>query len=202
MEITYNIFKQKHRVFAGFTLAELLSALAILGVIATFTIPKVLNATQNNQYNSTAKEFIASLSSAYQAYQLDNGAPPSTMLPKELTPYLNYVRLDTATVIDNNYTGSTHTCNTASTCILLHSGARVLFASWASFGGTSATNAVTLYFDPDGRVTTGGTTGPGKSVQLWLFYNGRVTTVGDMGATASTGTFPANPGVNPPWFEW
>lgn len=50
----------------GFTLAELLIALSILGVIATFTIPKVLQSQQNGKYNTMAKEAIATISQAYQ----------------------------------------------------------------------------------------------------------------------------------------
>ncbi|MBL8031855.1 MAG: prepilin-type N-terminal cleavage/methylation domain-containing protein [Candidatus Doudnabacteria bacterium] len=45
----------------GFTLAELLIALVILGVIATFTIPKVLYANQNTKYNAIAKEAMGTI---------------------------------------------------------------------------------------------------------------------------------------------
>lgn len=51
----------------GFTLAELLIALAILGVIAAFSIPKVLSAQQNQTYNAIAKEAAAT----YQNYKLE-----------------------------------------------------------------------------------------------------------------------------------
>lgn len=46
---------------AGFTLAELLISLAILGVIATFTIPKVLNAQQDSKRKAVLRETLASL---------------------------------------------------------------------------------------------------------------------------------------------
>lgn len=51
----------------GFTLAELLISLAILGLIATFTIPKIMSAQQNNEYSAIAQEDIATLSAALHA---------------------------------------------------------------------------------------------------------------------------------------
>lgn len=45
----------------GFTLAELLIALAILGEIATFTIPKILSAQQNGQKKTVMRETVATM---------------------------------------------------------------------------------------------------------------------------------------------
>ena len=45
----------------GFTLSELLIALGILGVIATFTIPKILNSQANSQKTAVFKEAIATV---------------------------------------------------------------------------------------------------------------------------------------------
>lgn len=58
----------------GFTLAELLSALAILGVIATFTIPKVLQGQQDQRRIAIFKETIASVHQAlYNDWVLTGG---------------------------------------------------------------------------------------------------------------------------------
>ena len=46
----------------GFTLSELLIALAILGLIATFTIPKILQSTQTQSRDAVLKETVATLS--------------------------------------------------------------------------------------------------------------------------------------------
>lgn len=70
----FYIFGQK-----GFTLAELLISLAILGVIATFTIPKILSSQQNGSLNaSTEIDSYFTQSSldwaAWQCYRRANGS--------------------------------------------------------------------------------------------------------------------------------
>ena len=49
------------RTTRGFSLAELLLALLILGSIATFTIPKVITASNNSKKHAIIKESIATL---------------------------------------------------------------------------------------------------------------------------------------------
>jgi prepilin-type N-terminal cleavage/methylation domain-containing protein len=57
----------------GFTLVELLIALQILAVIATYTIPKILSSTQNTQKSSVFKEVISTESAIfYQQWLLGN----------------------------------------------------------------------------------------------------------------------------------
>jgi prepilin-type N-terminal cleavage/methylation domain-containing protein len=54
--------RMKKKTPKGFTLAELLIALMILGEIATFTIPKILSAQTNGRKNAIFKETISTLS--------------------------------------------------------------------------------------------------------------------------------------------
>lgn len=57
----------------GFTLAELLIALGILGLIAIFMIPKLLNSSQSGQKTAVFKETIAALSEATHLFCLTDG---------------------------------------------------------------------------------------------------------------------------------
>src|SRR5689334_18650453 len=111
--------------FFGFTLAELLISLAILGVIATFTIPKIITAQTNSRYNAIANEAASMVSAAYQQYRHNNSSVTAGVGIEDLTPYMNYVATDTSTVIDDKQTGGTYTCGggSANYCLRLHSGA-------------------------------------------------------------------------------
>src|SRR5690349_7432884 len=97
---------------SGFTLAELLISLAILGVIATFTIPKILQAQQNQQYNAVAKEAAGTITQAYQAYKLAGG-DSATMNAEAISTYFNYTKLDTASQIDLPNGAGAFTCSGA-----------------------------------------------------------------------------------------
>ncbi len=182
--------------FKGFTLAELLSALAILGVIATFTIPKVLNASTNGQFNATAKEAAGMLTEAYGAYRLENSDPSGTMSWVDITPYMNYVRVDTATNAITSSGGSDFCGNGGRTCLRLHNGSLIWAGNVRTFGGTSDLNANFIYFNPapDDGVT--------RAVAYILYYNGRFTSRPHMlsGTVSSAGAISA--GTDPTWFEW
>jgi len=188
----------------GFTLAELLIALAILGVVATFTIPKIITANTNSQYNASAKEVAATLSAAYQNYMDQNGMSASTSVGS-ITPYINYISVDSTSTIDLWQTGTTRTCNGFYTCLKLHNGGTLLYANTETFTGTNTTNAVYFLFDPDGQVTDGTTNGPGKSVEFWLYVNGSLKTAGTAlpNTVFGGGTFATpDPTRDPPYFAW
>jgi flagellar biosynthesis protein FlhA len=95
------------KAFGGFTLAELLIALAILGVIATFTIPKIINAQQNQSYIAATKEVCATMANAYQQYQWNNTIDTSVFTLEQLIPSINYVaQVTDNTPVDNVVTAS------------------------------------------------------------------------------------------------
>jgi prepilin-type N-terminal cleavage/methylation domain-containing protein len=189
----------------GFTLAELLIALAILGVSATFTIPKILNAHQNSQKVAVAKETAAMISGAFQAAKLA-GAISSATKPSDLTAYMNYVALDTSgTVIDSAPAGASNTCNTSFPCIKLHNGGYLMFRDYA-FNGTTTLNGISFVFDPDpAHNTTDTADGPLKAVQFTLYYDGFITTRGNAKTGSTNAGYPSfgpDPSYDPSWFTW
>lgn len=61
------------RVKEGFTLAEVLMTLAIIGVVAAMSIPSLISNTNNSGNVQKVKKFYSNLSDAYQLYMVDNG---------------------------------------------------------------------------------------------------------------------------------
>ena len=198
----------------GLTLAELLVALAILGVIATFTIPKILANNQNQEWNAAAHEFAGTVANNFLQYRQDgfpnNAAiPVGRYSPLGMTPYMNYMSVDTSGTIDDINNSGTQACNTGTPCYLLHNGAKV--RPWncqIMINGASSTNALGWSFDPDGKVTDGTTNGPGKAVRFLIFYNGKLSTIGAYPPgtysawTLNQCSFTAMGTEDPDWFKW
>ena len=59
----------------GFTLAEVLITLVIIGVIAAMTIPTLINKTNNNEYTSRLKKVYSALSQATNTIISQEGSP-------------------------------------------------------------------------------------------------------------------------------
>jgi len=173
----------------------------ILGEIATFSIPKIIYAQQNSQYNAIAKEGIGTVMGAYQKVQLAGNLSGSTTIG-DLTPYMNYISTSTSLVVDDIQTNGSFACSSTYPCIIFHNGS-TLHYSGASFGGTSTTNANWFHIDPNGAYS-GTTNGPDKAVGLFLYYNGRITDEGNIltGTTNSSSSYTANSTKVPPWFSW
>lgn len=175
----------------GFTLAELLIALAILGVIAVWTIPKLLVTQQNQQYKATAREIMGMVTSGAQFNKLKNG-PGDTMPLENLTQYMNYVSLDTTSEIDLYQNGATISCaDAAYGCLKLHHGGIVLCEK-----GNYLLKG--WLYDPDEKVTDGTTNGPGKSVYLVVGNNERFLEIGEFGAMLGDPSFRQ---YTPPWYS-
>ena len=61
--------------FKGFTLAEVLITLVIIGVIASMTIPTLMNNTNKQEYVSRLKKAYSALSQATNKIIADEGNP-------------------------------------------------------------------------------------------------------------------------------
>lgn len=194
----------------GFTLAELLIALAILGVIATFTIPKVLSSQQDGRYKAIAKETAAMGAEVLQNHKQKGLLTVSTGM-QDLTQYMNYVKLDTTSQIDQiNYNAGAYPCDATTRCLMLSNGAALNYNHGEPFSGTGALDSLQFTVDPDGKVTQSGSpvSGPGKSTTFFIYYNGRLTTYGScaVGTTTSWNNAAAlscpQPGADPAYFSW
>lgn len=208
-------FKQPaKKYFSGFTIVELLIALTIMGTIAAFTIPKVVNGINSNDYKYRVQMAAAMISTAYNKAQMDNAITITTK-PSDLTPYMSYVNYKTTGSIDSIYNATgTMACDATHACITLHNGAVIRFYDADPFGSlTAAHYAIIFHVDADGVMTSSGTTdGPSKSVELYLYAtNGRVvdrslidnlTYCGASGGdgVCTSGRAPGN--YTPTWFSW
>jgi prepilin-type N-terminal cleavage/methylation domain-containing protein len=178
----------------GFTLAELLIALAILGVIATFTIPKVLFAASSGQNTAIAKETAAMIAGAYASYKLEHGAALESTTCNDLLQYINYVKEDwTSAAAD---IGAEENCSLVRPCFILHNGGVLQIGRLNEFGGIGATNAILFNLDPDGP-------GPAGRTTFVLFHNGRLSTLGAVGAAniSTTGTSLTSVTVDPAYIQ-
>ncbi len=162
----------------GFTLAELLIALAILGVIATFTIPKILSSSTSGQNTAIAKEAASMVSGAFSSYQLNNSVAAGTTAGS-LTDFMNYVKIDTATSYTKTEAADAalQACS-AVPCLVLHNGGILQYDPGQSFGTTvNNTGAVYFNLDPDGNGARG-------RITFVQFINGRLTTGGNVPANS------------------
>jgi prepilin-type N-terminal cleavage/methylation domain-containing protein len=189
----------------GFTLAELLISLAILGVIATFTIPKILSTQGDSRFKAVAKENVATVAAAYQAYSLSNEITGNETF-SAFTPYMNYVALDSSSTIDATEGNGSVACFGDYRCLRMHNGSMIRYRhASGSFNGTNTTNAIWFYVEPDG-VYSGTTNGPGKSAQFFLYTNGRIVDSGNMlPNTCNSEHCPftaVEQGAVPAWFSW
>jgi prepilin-type N-terminal cleavage/methylation domain-containing protein len=192
----------------GFSIVELLITLGLIGILAAFTVPKVLSPstdTLNSKQSAMVKDVSFMISSAYEQYRMANATVPTTLTPSTLTPYMNYVKLDTSgATIDGHPWASFRTCNSSNPCISLHNGGTLWFDNSNSFAGSNSTNAIVFVFDPNSAYSGSTSDSPGKGVQLYLYYDGVIRTRGQCRTNTCSSVacgFGAVAGYDPSWFS-
>jgi type II secretory pathway pseudopilin PulG len=202
MSKLYLSWQKSRKSSRGFTIAEILVCLLILGEIATFTIPKVITAQQNSRNNATAHEVASMIAAAYSLYIVQGNIIVSGTTNGVFAQYLNYISVDSTSLLDDapSY-NSVYNCSSSITCLKLHSGGTLFYNPNWNFGGTSTTNAIPFFYDPDGQRVGISADGPSKSVVFMLYTNGRLTSLGKaISGTAYSGGAIAGP--DPSWFQW
>lgn len=184
----------------GFSLVEVLIALALMGVLAAFTIPPLFTTSMSGasaKYTQSAQNSAFMIVAAYEQYRIANGSVPATAKFSALTPYLSYVKTDSSSTL-NKTDGSSFVCGTSGlSCLSLHNGSYLYYGTTVSFSGTNTTNGIWLGFDPDG------THNNQPSLGMVLTYDGRIQTYGTITTTYYYNSIATiSPGASDPtWFQ-
>ena len=80
---------------SGFTLAEVLVTLAVIGIVAALAVPSLLNNTNNSQYKTGLKKSVALLNQTLQLKIARDGqdASASTTAPQLMNFFANEMRV-------------------------------------------------------------------------------------------------------------
>jgi len=169
------------RCQSGFSLAEILICLALVGFLSALAVPLMLNGMKtdkSSQYNASARNVAFMMTNAYERFK--SASPGTTQISvSDLTPYFQYVSTQASGYIDNlEGTSSGIDCSSWNNlCIKLHNGG--VIHHWGDSFCSSTNTAIPFDFDPDG-VDSGQLTGPSKSIRIWLYSDGRVRSGANM----------------------
>jgi prepilin-type N-terminal cleavage/methylation domain-containing protein len=159
----------------GFTLSEVLIALLLLGVLAAFAIPKLLQSVQDQQYNTLAKETQAMIVEAFTLYKAQNGDSGQINVDSFLA-LTNNLGADTTTDLNSLPTLPDNvTCAGGNTtCLRLKSGGVLFYTRGQYFpaGVRPANQVVTIGVDPNGRRDNV------KAIMFRLYASGKIYTDG------------------------
>jgi prepilin-type N-terminal cleavage/methylation domain-containing protein len=186
----------------AFTLAELLIVLSIVGVIASFAIPKLLTSTTNAQMLAKAKACASAVSQAYVLFKNSRPIQPTTGIG-DFIDSINTLKHLTTGLIDHKAGYGDIDCSWAQVnCYAMHNGGVLWFSDnggWSQFGGTTANHAAFFGFDPDGKLSNY------KSVEFCMYTTGHLHSSSNILTNTYNGSGgPYSPGidVDPDWYSW
>ena len=166
------------RVKVGFTLSELLVALAVLGLIAAFAVPKVLTASGNATANAKVHKAAQAVVNGFEKWTQENGKN-GTITLNEIMTVVNHSGILTTGIMDDHPNSTdVFDCATNTTCYKMLDGTVIFFyTADGSFVDTTNNDAIHFLVDPDGL--SNGTaplavSDPSASVGFALYYNGRI----------------------------
>jgi len=150
--------------FLGFTLSELLISLAVIGVIAAVSVPKIIGDTSRNQSRIQLKEGLNAIESlAMQGYADEDIVEGS---PASMIAYVTSRIRNVAQVCPNNARaqgcalpaslGKLHWTDGAVPGIRLNNGSLILFTTWGDCPVAPVGNTCSYVMVYDATVNAGG----------------------------------------------
>ena len=157
MNKTNFVFKKKKK--SGFTLAEVLLVITIIGIIASYTIPPLVQNIQDMQLRTAWKSNYSDFSRAAQALASDNDNDLSKVFGSVLDhdnfrdpflPYLNYIQKCDAGSATTGNTGCWHAANT-----WYYLSGAMWGASCSTFSRLVLSNGSLVFFEHKNTTCTG-----------------------------------------------
>ena len=214
----------KHK---GFTLAEMLIALALIGIIAALLIPKLLGSTNGNAKRASVLQSAMAITQAFAQYSADDSAPgiSASTSAASLMRYFNYMEIIPTGSLDGTEAAGPGTevswdCSTQITCLKMHSGGYLGFWNGGfgnannpgapTVGKPTDLNSIWLLVDTDGSPSINGkASDSNNSVWLVLYPTGKIkswstidpgtTYINNVGALTAAVPLPLS---DPDWFTW
>ena len=193
----------KHPYPFGFSLTEILIALAIMGVISAFGVIKIRESMDYKMYKDRTKAAAAEIGSLLLKYKQQKNAGVGTTAIDIFNEYANYISLDTTSTIDGSACEGTLACDAWNSCFKMSNGAVIRVRNIQSFNGTSSHHAIKFKIDPDG-VVTGLSGDAGKALPFYLYFDGKVRARDNIleDTVTNTSTDDPNSGCVPDWWTW
>jgi prepilin-type N-terminal cleavage/methylation domain-containing protein len=204
--------RPRSSVAGAFTLAELIIALIIVGIIATLTVAGVNKSPSNKKALAATQAAAMEVQSAYTRYLLDYELMPEATFATFL-PYLASRTQPYTGTLNSDANGGSLTCGSGDfACAKLSNGAVIAYKTNLQFAQASASSTVDrcipVIIDPDGKFVD---SYKSFAVYLVMEYGGRLETTYEMPVATCNSyniTTAADVPINgdsiplPDWWSW